>query len=122
MQPGDWERIADHLGVAPDKAGHLFERGNGVVLGNAATGQMVRIPTIRPRFRDTGRCVFLTEDRRCSIHPVAPAGCAFHDMHASIRESNRRTLWFMRRVQDDATYRAHWRALPDPEVKRDDYE
>lgn len=118
MAPGDWERIAAHIGVDADRVAHLFERGDGVVVGDRATGKMWRIPTIRPRFRDTGRCVFLDDQHRCTVHAVAPAGCAYHDMHLPAAEANRRSMWFLRRIQDDADYRARWRALPDPEQEQ----
>lgn len=38
-------------------------------------GQITAIPTIVPLQQDNGRCVFLDDNDRCTIHAVAPWGC-----------------------------------------------
>jgi hypothetical protein len=80
----------------------FFRRGQAV-LGNAATGETLAIPTIVPA-RRRGRCVFLMPDERCLIHPAAPFGCAYFDVHQSQVEANRRSLWMLRRIVVDAAY------------------
>jgi Fe-S-cluster containining protein len=39
------------------------------------------IPTLVPARRADGACLYLSEDNRCTIHSVAPYGCAFFDAH-----------------------------------------
>lgn len=58
------------------------------------------LPTITPKVRN-GWCVFL-KDRRCSIHPVAPFGCAYFDVHHAHPE---RVNWAYRRIAADSRYR-----------------
>lgn len=38
-------------------------------------GKPMMIPTIVPAQKEDGRCVFLTGDDHCGIHPVSPYGC-----------------------------------------------
>lgn len=115
MAVGDWERIAAHLNLAPDAAAHLFERGKGAIVGSIERGRGVvhprRIETIRPRFVD-GRCVFLDDNHMCKVHAVAPAGCSFFDMEMSGVEGQRRSVWFLRRIDIDADYHERWKSLP----------
>ena len=40
-----------------------------------------RIPTLVPAIRTNGNCKNLTSEGLCSIHEVAPFGCAFFDCH-----------------------------------------
>lgn len=51
----------------------------------------VRIPTLVPQSRPDGSCIFLSEGR-CTIHAVAPYGCAFYSTHDSKVEGDRKTL------------------------------
>jgi hypothetical protein len=39
--------------------------------------------------------VFLTADDRCSIHAVAPFGCAYFDTHMSYARAHPRSLWLV---------------------------
>lgn len=77
LAPGDFDAIAEHMGV--DDPGEDFARDHFVASEGAlvvtADGNMTRIPTIVPKQTANGRCVFLTADDRCSIHPVSPMGC-----------------------------------------------
>jgi Fe-S-cluster containining protein len=52
----------------------------GALVKDLSTGQTQRIGSITPRYRH-GRCVFLDENERCTIHAVAPFGCAMFDTH-----------------------------------------
>lgn len=38
-----------------------------------------RIPTLVPKTKENGECVYLLPDRSCAIHQVSPFGCAFFD-------------------------------------------
>lgn len=85
LEPGDAERIAAHLGVSlPD----LFRSKLAVdyMLPTDANGLEDAVFGLRPVTpRDTpgaeapyvvgGRCVFLSDDDRCTVHPVKPAEC-----------------------------------------------
>jgi len=79
LAPGDIERIANFCGVECDS--HFLESHFA-----ASDGPIVRIkdkdglkdthiPTIVPQQKEDGSCVFLDENNKCSIHPVAPFGC-----------------------------------------------
>ena len=76
LAPGDLKAIARHMKV-PDTDDHWLV--NNFVASEGAKvklGPTVRnIPTITPRQESDGRCVFLDDDDRCSIHKVSPFGC-----------------------------------------------
>lgn len=82
MSPQDVIEIGEHCGVVPNDdplrfmewvADHYAaSEGAEVVMSNGTTS---RIPTIVPQQDDDGHCVFLDENDRCTIHPVAPFGC-----------------------------------------------
>ena len=59
-----------------------------------------------------GRCVFLGDDDRCRIHPVAPFGCAYHDLHMPRREGEERSRWGLMAVRDSEAYRLLRSKLP----------
>lgn len=74
-----------------------------------------RIPTIAPRSTDDGRCVFLTADERCSVHPVAPFGCSFFDAHMPGPEGDRRSQWGLVQIERSEAYAALRRELAEIE-------
>jgi hypothetical protein len=76
-----------------------------------------------------GACIFLTDECRCSIHPIAPFGCAFFDSHQEGDEADRRSSRGLRAILEDwqsaGAYSALWLALhaagrdsPAPETVR----
>jgi Fe-S-cluster containining protein len=91
---GDLERIAEHLGETVEQAEAHFWASPGAMVMNSSTGRQFRVGTITPRLV-RGRCVFLDEQDRCRVHPVAPAGCAYFDTHQSSVEGNRRSVWLV---------------------------
>jgi Fe-S-cluster containining protein len=91
LAPGDFERIAGYLGETPIEAQAHFWASPGAVLGTRS-GQMLRVGTITPR-RVNGRCTFLSDAGACTIHPVAPFGCAYFDPHQPVEEGQRRSVW-----------------------------
>lgn len=97
--PGDLERIATYLSQTLEAVKAKFCASAGTVVGDSRTGRTYRIGTITPTSVD-GRCVFLDSHDRCSIHPVAPFGCAYFDRHMSKREGDDRVIWM---VQQTAT-------------------
>jgi Fe-S-cluster containining protein len=82
----------------------------GALVKDSNTGKTYRIGTITPRFRK-GRCVFLTEDDKCSIHEVAPFGCAYFDTHMPPSVAMPRSL-FACRNHTDPIYQALRNELP----------
>ena len=95
---GDFERIAKRQGWTPEIAFEMAKRhfwaSGGALVKDLATGQTRRIGTITPK-RIRGRCVFLTEDNKCSIHDVAPFGCAYFDTHMSYDQAHPRSVWLV---------------------------
>lgn len=75
LVPGDLQRIGNFEGVPPttEWVREHFEASEGSLC--EVDGKTVRVPVIVPAQRQSGRCIFLTNDDRCSIHPVAPYGC-----------------------------------------------
>jgi Fe-S-cluster containining protein len=75
----------------------------GPLVGQASTGVMFHVPSITPKMA-RGRCVFLDDNDRCTIHPVSPAGCKFFDLHMSEAEGSRRSNYFIRQFGWDQEY------------------
>ena len=65
---------------------------------------MIRVGSITPKRKKDGSCVFLDANDRCSIHPVAPMGCAFFDMHMTKREGDARSSFVIQAQMTDAAY------------------
>ena len=92
--PGDLERIQAHVG-RPDGEFVLehFRASDGAKVLKEVGGQLyqISVPTIVPAQKEDGSCVFLDENDHCSIHEVAPFGCAYHDTHMSAEEADPRS-------------------------------
>lgn len=93
LAPGDFERIAKYLGQTPEEAKMLFKASDGCVVQLRKTGELLRIGTITPKQKPNGRCVFLDQNDHCLIHPVAPFGCAYFDVHMAKPEADRRSVF-----------------------------
>ena len=83
--PTDLTRIADYLGIVETEyeswvMNHFDASSGPVVSFDEDQEAEQRVPTIVPRGREDGACVFLN-DNRCTLHPVAPYGCSHFDMH-----------------------------------------
>lgn len=112
LAPGDLERIGQYLGQTITEAKANFWASPGAVVMNTRTMTQRRIGTITPRYdKRKGRCVFLDDQDRCSIHPVAPAGCSLFDPHMSAVEGAIRGNW-LAREQQNPDYQALRRTLP----------
>jgi Fe-S-cluster containining protein len=98
--PGDFEKIADHLQISHAEARAFFWASPGALVMNLQTGRQFRIGTITPRATRKKGCIFLDENNRCKIHPVAPAGCAYFDTHMNSFEGRKRGNEIARRQQD----------------------
>lgn len=101
LAAGELEAIAQSLQLPVRVAALKFWASPGALLGNSLTGQTFRVGTITPRLV-RGRCVFLDGQDRCTIHAVAPFGCAFFDTHMPAAEAHPRSLWLVRSQQDPA--------------------
>ena len=109
LAPGDFERIADFLGEPRSYAARKFWASPGAVIKvtNAGKQQLMRVGTITPKRVKTPlgrRCIFLDEKNRCSIHPVAPFGCAMLDTHMSREQTQERGRWLVTAQLNDPNY------------------
>lgn len=104
--PGDYERITAYLGVDA-KQFLVASKGATVLTGD---GVLRKIGTITPKY-EHGKCVFLTDDNQCLIHPVAPAGCAYFDTHMYAQEGQKRGAWLIK-LQLHPSYQALRSTLP----------
>lgn len=89
--PADVEHIALYLGFT-----NLVEFGFRYLLASPGAtvmqaGRVFQIPTLVPRRKEDGSCIFLDEHDRCRIHEVSPYGCAFFDVHQPDAEAQRRS-------------------------------
>jgi Fe-S-cluster containining protein len=113
--PGDLTRIAEYLGVGLHIALTSFRASPGALVAKYRPGSHMttfRIPTIVPAADDTGRCVFLSNKGKCSIHPVAPFGCSHFSMCSTTKtEGDRRSAACLHSIMADAEYSAHWQTL-----------
>lgn len=99
LAPGDFERIAKHLGETPEQAKAHFWASGGAVVMDTRTRRQFRIGSITPRLVRK-RCVFLTDDNRCMVHPVAPFGCGYFDTHMTLPTAMARSNWVAHACQD----------------------
>lgn len=96
LVPGDIERIQDYVGDhRPEFVLDHFLTSDGAVVAKEINGTkyVFSVPSIVPAQREDGRCVFLTDDDKCSIHPASPYGCGYHDTHMNKTEGDRRSTF-----------------------------
>ena len=124
LVPGDLERIALYTSktqglpyeVAFEQVKKQLWASPGALVLNTATGRVERVGTITPRYRK-GRCVFLDENERCTIHAVAPAGCAYFDTHMPRGQAQMRSAWLVtqqqhpdyQKLRDSLPYATHYK-------------
>ena len=115
LLPADWARR--HLLASP-----------GALVASPQRG-VFRIRTLVPARRSDGACTFLAADDRCTVHAVAPYGCAFFDAHMDQNDGVRRSREGLIAVAQDAAnqsiYYQVWHLLdregltaPSPEACR----
>lgn len=109
LAAGDLERIAEALQLPVRVAALKFWASPGALLLSRDTGEVYRQGTITPR-RVRGRCVFLDAADRCTIHAVAPFGCAYFDTHMPLAEAQPRSQW-LARSQSSPDYQSLRRTL-----------
>lgn len=108
--PGDIKRISEYVRLPINLVLTFFTQGKGadVFWGN---GNHLHVNTIVPRTDTDGKCIFLLGNERCSIHPVAPFGCAFFDMHMPREQGDERSLWGLKQILMDHKYSYRWRKM-----------
>jgi Fe-S-cluster containining protein len=109
LAPGDFERIRDFLRETDEETREHFWASPGAIV--KTDHGTFRVGTITPR-RRKGRCVFLNSKNLCSIHEVAPFGCAMFDTHMGPWEAQPRSLWLVREQVKSQEYRDLRAALP----------
>lgn len=102
------DRIAEFLKITGEEAKKFFVASPGALLND--NGVTRRVGTITPK-RVKSRCIFLDENDRCKIHPVAPTACAYFDTHMSRSMAMHRSVELVRR-QESAGYQALRNQLP----------
>jgi Fe-S-cluster containining protein len=109
-QPGplgadDLPRIQSFLGLPREEVLALFVASPGSLVMDTRTGRTRRIGSITPARKPDGSCVFLDAENRCTIHPVAPFGCAYFDVHMDAATAAPRSTW-LARMMDSPVYQA----------------
>jgi len=99
LVPGDVKRITEFTGKP---AHEILVNSPGATVLEPATGEITRIRSITPAMDETGRCIFLTPDDKCAIHPVSPFGCAYFDCGMSGLEAYERALWGVQQSMNPA--------------------
>jgi Fe-S-cluster containining protein len=69
-----------------------------------------RVGSITPQMRK-GKCVFLDDNDRCTIHAVSPFGCAYYSTHMPAGQAQERSV-FAVRSQVQPAYQALRNQLP----------
>jgi Fe-S-cluster containining protein len=100
LVPGDLEAIKDYLNIK-DGVEHTewiyenFRASRGAKVLRKITGnpmpEVFEVPSLVPAQKPDGSCVFLSDNGECNIHPVAPFGCAYLDMHMGLEEADERS-------------------------------
>lgn len=124
LVPGDIERIQEFVG--DDSMEFVLEHfvaSDGAKVAKKIEGNtyVISVPSIVPAQQADGRCVFLGDDERCTIHPVSPFGCSRLDTHMSRDEGDRRMSWGVHAQiaahQTGESYGTWWHKLADLGLK-----
>lgn len=106
LVPSDFEPIRKFLKeiepLEPLESYLVASRGS--LMMDTRTGKTGWIGSITPKMIDDNgpgrRCVFLDENDRCRIHPVAPAGCRLFDTHQTVMDGQKRGVWVAMEMLD----------------------
>jgi len=100
LAPGDLEEITGFLGLPVDEVRALFVASRGTLVMDRRTRRTRWIGSITPARKPNGSCIFLDDaTERCTIHPVAPFGCAFFDTHMSAAEAAPASSWLAQAME-----------------------
>lgn len=126
----DLQRLFGFLGLGASLEEFAEKYLNASPGAKALTAKGVTsIPTLVPARKEDGSCIFLTENKLCGIHAVAPYGCRFFDDHMPAEDGDKRAtaalLDIMANVAVGGDYSRIWRHLnhcglkaPSPDVLR----
>lgn len=89
-------------------------------------GNIFRIPTIVPKRYDDGSCIFLTNEEKCIIHPVAPFGCRYFDCKQTKEEADEISKFGLTIIRINDDYKNVWSflfhnnliAIPPEEIRK----
>ena len=112
LAPGDFGQIADYLGVefsAEWLEAHF--RADEPDNPQIPTTFGTMISTLSPAQREDGRCVFLTDDDQCRIHPVSPFGCSRVNACSACQFTDELINDLVDAIQQDAPYALAWGQL-----------
>jgi Fe-S-cluster containining protein len=107
--PSDIPRIVAHVSAQrgePAEVLTLLSPSRGFVLRERESQKITRLPTIIPMRKPDGSCMFLDAQERCTIHEVAPFGCAYFDMHESRADSDPKVVWGINQIHRSKPYAA----------------
>jgi Fe-S-cluster containining protein len=123
--PGDIEAIAQECGVDLDDQESFnaflkahFSASEGAIV--MYRGKPHRIPTIVPAQSDDGRCVFLSDEGRCTVHRVTPFGCSRFRVcegPEEATESEQKAKDLHHTIAHSDEYLAKWAVLCESEKK-----
>lgn len=119
LAPDDMQKIGTYCDAppSPDWVREHFAASTAMCVVN---GEPTPIPTIVPAQLDDGRCVFLTEDDRCGIHPVAPFGCrTFNVCESPDTDTDHRSARALACVCGEVDYLAIWAMLKESGCEAD---
>jgi Fe-S-cluster containining protein len=102
LAPYDVPRLMDYFGA--DAFAKLFKWSKGATVGRIVDDALVtwQVPTITPR-TENGWCVFM-KSGLCTIHEIAPFGCAYFDVHMNEQNGQMRSAWGIRQIIDSPMY------------------
>lgn len=112
LAPDDYWLIAHYLDVPDHELQDFITNHFCASTGSAAVimGKRTIIPTIVPKQKEDGSCVFF-KDGKCSVHTVAPFGCAYFDHHMHNRQADIRTKAYMLACLTSEPYQLMWSLL-----------
>ncbi|MDY0314160.1 MAG: YkgJ family cysteine cluster protein [Bacteroidales bacterium] len=110
--PDDIYRIYKELNKQRDSnisIGDLLSASPGAIV--QTQGSIFRTPTIVPSRSVNNFCIFLDNDEKCSIHSIAPYGCAYFDDHMSKEEADERSRLGLSLIMKNSLYKMIWNFL-----------
>lgn len=82
-----WQHVDPESGLFQFSEKYL-QVSSGAIAVDPASGTRFNVPSLVPKQREDGTCVFYNQQGRCDIHAVSPYGCSMVDMHQSGSEAN----------------------------------
>lgn len=84
LVPADLIKMQQH--IEPDAsltefADKYLVVSSGARILNPQTRQAMSVPSLAPKQRSDGTCIFYNRQGRCDIHQVSPFGCSMFDTH-----------------------------------------